>query len=344
MTDYILHVDCDCFFASVEMRERPEYRQVPLAVGGSATGRGVISTCNYVAREFGVRSAMASWQALKICPDLVLLPGRMGLYKRISDQVMSILVGYARMMEQVSVDEAYLELTEVDAVSVAQALRQHIAQQCGITVSVGIAPNRFLAKVASGWNKPDAMTVIQACQVDDFVAQLPVSRIPGVGPKLTQRLADDGFYVCRDLQAMSLPKLIHRYGKFGAVLHQRCRGIDERSLKASRERKSIGVERTFAQDLTTPESCMQQLPGLWERWSSRVDMSGVNKNSMMPFVKLRYSDLSRTRHTEAGIVADYKGFEHLLSNLLACRSDHVRLIGIGARLQPNQPMQRDLFE
>ena len=343
MSEYWMHVDCDCFFASVEMRERPEYRHVPLAVGGSPTGRGVISTCNYPARQFGVRSAMPSWQALKLCPGLILLPGRMSLYKQVSNQVMDVLSGVSRSMEQVSVDEAYLEPNGSDVVAIAEELRAEVERQCGITVSVGIAPNRFLSKVASGWKKPDGMTMIQHSEVNDFVAELPLSAVPGVGPKMTERLLSDGFSMCRDLQSISLPKLIHRYGKFGAILHQRCRGIDNRPLRTGRERKSISVERTFSSDLTTPEHCLEQLPDLWNRWQSRVEAAGVRQQPMSPFVKLRYADFSRTSHSEISVTADYQGFEHLLKNLLATRSDHVRLIGIGARLQPVQPGQGDLF-
>merc|ERR1711879_155080 len=147
MGEYLLHVDCDCFFASVEMREHPEYFDVPLAVGGAPERRGVIATCNYPARQFGVRSAMPSWKALQLCPDLLLVPGNMSLYQEVSSEVMSVLSSYARMMEKVSIDEAYLIPLEAPEL-VANALRQQIQDSIGITVSVGVAPNRFLSKIA----------------------------------------------------------------------------------------------------------------------------------------------------------------------------------------------------
>src|SRR5690606_14550166 len=186
----VLHIDCDCFFASVEMRDNPALRDIPIAIGGRADQRGVIATCNYPARRFGVRSAMATAQALKLCPSLLLVPGRMALYREVSQQLMTLLQEYAVQLEQVSVDEAYLEIDPtLDAAVLAQQIRARVKQQLGISVSVGIAPNKFLAKIASDWNKPDGQFEVLPAQLDAFVAALPLVRIPGIGPAQDKRLA-----------------------------------------------------------------------------------------------------------------------------------------------------------
>ena len=179
----VLHIDCDCFFAAVEMREQPHLRDVPIAIGGESDRRGVIATCNYPARAFGVRSAMATATARRLCPDLVLLRGRMELYREVSAQVMDILRQYSPLLEQVSVDEAYLELDpDHQASMIASEIRERVRHELGISVSVGGAPNKFLAKVASDWNKPDGQKMIPPQEVDEFVKALPVGRHTGYRP------------------------------------------------------------------------------------------------------------------------------------------------------------------
>ncbi|WP_246624874.1 DNA polymerase IV [Oceanobacter mangrovi] len=344
MIRQVIHIDCDCFFASVEMRDNPALRAVPLAIGGDPAGRGVVSTCNYIARQYGVRSAMPSARALQLCPSLVMMRGDMNRYKTASRQIMAIIGRYATVMEQVSVDEAYLEVAEPEqAVAIAEQIRADVAREVGVTVSAGVAPNRFLAKVASDFNKPDGLTWVQLHQVDDFVRALKVRAIPGVGPRLEEKLQADGIQYCEQLRELSLAKLIHHYGRMGAVLHDRCRGIDERPLKPERERKSISVERTFRQDIATSEACLVHLPDLWLRWNERLASAAWSSERLQPFVKVKFADFSQTTMADCHGKADFAGFEALLQQALKRQDKKVRLLGIGARKVTDDPAQGRLF-
>lgn len=340
----VLHVDCDCFFAAVEMHDNPQWREIPLAVGGDPNGRGVIATCNYPARALGVRSAMPSALALRMCPSLLLVPGRMGRYRQVSDQIMAILRQYARLFEQVSVDEAYLEPhSGVDATLLAHHIRAEVRARTGLTVSVGVAPNRFLAKVASDWNKPDGLLVLSEDQIPAFMQNLAVGRIPGVGPRLQERLLADGISTCGQLLDFSLASLVHQYGRMGAALYERARGRDERPLQERRERKSVSVERTFQRDLWGVDACLAQLPGLWSRWCERIEHNGWQGTSLQPFVKVRFSDFSSTTVASVHEDANCEGFARLIRQAMERSPQGVRLMGIGARQVPINPAQGSLF-
>lgn len=258
----IIHIDMDCYFAAVEMRDFPEYRGKPLAVGGSSDRRGVISTCSYEARKFGVRSAMATAYAFKLCPDLILVPGRMQVYKDVSLQIREIFSRYTPLIEPLSLDEAYLDVSECQqykgsATLIAQAIRSDILAETGLTASAGIAPVKFLAKVASDLNKPNGQYVITPETLPDFVKTLSLRKIPGVGKVTAEKLSSLGLNTCGDVQAYSKPELLARFGKFGGVLIERSQGIDERGISADRERKSVGVETTLAKDIYSLEQCQQ---------------------------------------------------------------------------------------
>ncbi len=291
----IIHVDMDCFFAAVEMRDNPELRDKPIAVGGRATGRGVIATCNYAARAFGVRSAMASSEAMRRCPQLVLIPGRMSVYKEVSAQIRAIFRRYTDQIEPLSLDEAYLDVTDSphcrgSATLMAQAIRAAILAETGLTASAGIAPNKFLAKIASDENKPNGQCVILPDQCAQFAAALPLRKIPGVGPRTAERLAQRGLHRGEDLLNHSAETLAQWFGKFGPVLYQRAQGIDERPVRTNRIRKSVGVETTLEQDLLTESDCLAQLLVLLPELSRRLGarpFKGLN-------VKLKFSDFQLT--------------------------------------------------
>ncbi len=340
----VIHIDCDCFFAAVEMRENPALRDVPLAIGGDADRRGVIATCNYPARRFGVRSAMATAQAKKLCPQLMLLPGRMALYRDVSRQLMVILQQYAQQLEQVSVDEAYLEIDpQMNATEIAETIRERVRNELGITVSAGIAANKFLAKIASDWNKPDGLWVIRPQQVDDFVAELPLKKIPGIGPAMEKKLALHKLFTCADIRRWPLTELVRTFGRTGAMLYERARGIDHRQLNLERERKSVSVECTFATDLAGESHCLAQLPGLWQRWLERVERSGWNSSALAPFVKVKFADFSQTTLADSHEQATQEGFERLLKLALQREQKAVRLLGIGGRLPDIDRKQLTLF-
>ena len=341
----IIHIDCDCFFAAVEMRDNPALSNVPIAVGGDAERRGVISTCNYPARAFGVRSAMATATALRLCPQLQLLPGRMSLYKEVSDHVMAILRQTAIRMEQVSIDEAYLDIHPLQsATEVAQQLQQRIWQEVGVTVSAGVATNKLLAKIASDWNKPNGLFVIHPQEVADFMRDLNVRKIPGIGPALAQRLAEQGINTCGDVQQWELTELVRKFGRSGASLYERARGIDHRPLSQGHERKSISVECTFAKDLLTAEACMEQLPMLWERWCPRVKKSGFEPLQLAPFVKVKFADFTRTTLAHHDESASLDGFARLMQEAIKRQNKGIRLLGIGGRCPQRNGQQLSLFE
>ena len=295
----IIHIDMDCFFAAVEMRDNPTLTTQPLAIGGEAALRGVIATCNYIARRFGVRSAMPSALAKKLCPPLVLLPGRMSLYQEISRHLQTIFLRYTPLVEPLSLDEAYLDVTDSEcnlgsATLMAQEIRACIFMELGLTASAGVAPNKFLAKLASEQSKPDGLYVIQPHEVDEFIRQLPLGKLPGVGPKSEARLRSQGFYSCEDLRALSAAELYQRFGKLGELLSRRVWGVDNTPVQVERVRKSVSVEMTLTADVTDEQTCLvlleQLLPEL-ERRFLRVctpdQLTGLG-------VKLKSADFHQT--------------------------------------------------
>ncbi len=249
----IAHIDCDAFYASVEKRDRPEIRKQPLIVGHPG-GRGVVTTACYIARTFGVRSAMPMFKALEACPDAVVIPPDMAKYKRVSNDIRTIFLAATSVFEPVSLDEAYLDLSDdwrTEAPPAAEALSlisARIEREVGITVSIGLAPNKFLAKLASELRKPRGFSVIGAGEAKAFVAQLPVSKINGVGAATAARMQADGLRTIGDLQTMNPQQLIGSYGKFGHRLALYAQGEDERVVTPDRPTKSISAENTFRRD------------------------------------------------------------------------------------------------
>ena len=295
----IIHVDMDCFFAAVEMRDNPTLVSLPLAIGGAAERRGVIATCNYVARRYGVRSAMATAYALRLCPRLVLLPGRMALYSEVSRQVMRIFARYSQIIEPVSIDEAYLDVSDStlfqgSATRIAEAIRADIRQELQLTASAGVAPNKFLAKIASEQNKPDGLFVLSPADVPPFVRQLALSKIPGIGGKTAERLAQLGLHTCADVQQFPRRQLLYLLGKTGLMLLERAYGIDERPLQTSRERKSVGVETTFPIDIVNEEQGHAMLPELLAELSKRLQRREWQGQIARQGVKIKFSDFHQT--------------------------------------------------
>lgn len=330
----IIHIDADCFYAAIEVRDNSQLRGRPVAIGGESDRRGVISTCNYEARKFGIRSAMATAYAKRLCPGLILLPGNMEKYRQASVQMQKIFHQYTDMVEPLSLDEAYLDVSQHSepAPVIAEQIRQQVEQTLAITVSAGVAPNKFLAKVASDWQKPDGLTVIEAETIADFVAELEVKRIPGVGKVTQQKLAQHGIIVCYDLQRFTRDELQQRFGRFGAQLYDLCRGRDLRPVKASRERKSLSVEQTFSKDLMDLSSCLSQLEMLMPKLLERLHKQ-QNRSVEKAFVKLKFSDFSSTTVERLGTEPQFDHYQELLETALSRAELPVRLIGIGVRFQ-----------
>ena len=334
----IIHIDMDCYYAAVEMRDNPAYRSVPLAIGGSSDRRGVISTCNYLAREFGVRSAMATAHAMKLCPNLVLAPGRMELYSEISKQIREIFSRYTEKIEPLSLDEAYLDVSDCELFSgsatlIAEDIRQTIFAETQLTASAGVAPCKFVAKIASDENKPNGICVITPDKLDAFVTGLPLGKIPGVGKVTLQKLNNMGLYTCADVRKFPFDELIKRFGKFGPVIWDRSHGVDDRELSTNRQRKSVGVERTLAEDIINSEDCHTMLESLYPKLCERLKKSSPDMRIQSQGVKLKFSDFQQTTVEHRCQKLDKAYFTDLLNEALSRRANRgVRLVGLHVAL------------
>ncbi len=338
----IIHCDCDCFYASVEMRDDPALRGIPLAVGGASDRRGVIATCNYEARSYGVRSAMPSSHAKRLCPSLVVIPPNFDKYRAAAYKVREIFHRYTELVEPLSLDEAYLDVSDSphfqgSATLIARAIRQVVSEEVGITISAGVAPNKFLAKVASDWEKPDGLTTITPDQVEDFVAALPVRRIHGVGPAMQKKLSQHGIERCGDILGWSKLDLAQTFGSMGEVLHRYARGEDNRPVANNRERKSLSVERTYAEDLPTRRACLNQLPTLLAKLEERL--ANLTRRGAITghFVKLKSKDFETTtvdRQLLGGLAQNE--FADMMEEAWTRYKKPVRLLGVGLRFHTDR--------
>lgn len=354
----IIHIDADAFYASVEMRERPELANQAIAVGGRPEGRGVIATCNYTARKFGVRSAMSSAHALRLCPDLVFIAPNFALYKQVSKQMHEIFQRFTEEIEPLSLDEAYLDVSECSlyqgsATRIAHAIRDAIKRELRLSVSAGIAPNKFLAKIASDWNKPDGQFVIPPSEVDTFVRALPVNKINGVGKVTTQKLKALGIETCQDIRDSDPQQLIKRFGKQGHRLIALSYGLDDRPVQVSRIRKSLSVEHTYDADLNSRDGLIAKLPALLEELDQRLKKSGTKAPIHKRFVKVKFNDFSQT--TLEQMISEGKHYastqewyEAMLLEAWDRRKLPARLLGLGVRFDQSHHKtmgaQLDLFE
>ena len=339
----IIHVDCDCFYAAVEMRDDPSLQDVPLAVGGDG-GRGVVTTCNYRARAFGVRSAMPGGEARRLCPGLVTVPPDMARYRAASQQVMAILREMTDLVEPLSLDEAFLDVTEVtdhkgSATLMARYLRERVKREVGITISAGVAPNKFLAKIASDWRKPDGLFVITPDEVPAFVEALPVEKLFGVGQVTAGKLHALAVKSCGDMLALGADALIEKFGKQGYRLFEMANGRDDRPVVVSRVAKSVSVERTFSQDLPDKTACETVMPALVADLNLRLTRKARPKPIHKLFVKIRYSDFSthtleRVRESVAEPAAT--DYQPLLDELVTQAERPVRLLGVGVRFRDDE--------
>lgn len=345
----IIHVDMDCFFAAVEMRDDPSLRDIPLAIGGSAERRGVISTANYPARRFGVRSAMSTAMAFKLCPHLKLLPGRMAAYKEASQHIRTIFARYTSLIEPLSLDEAYLDVSDSSLCSgsatlIAQQIRQAISDELQLTASAGIAPIKFLAKIASELNKPNGQYVITPAQVPAFLQQLPLGKIPGVGKVTAKRLEELGLFTCADVQQYDLAALLKSFGKFGRVLWERSQGIDEREVSPDRLRKSVGVERTLAADIHRWEDCETLIiDKLYPELEMRLRKVKPDLHIARQGVKLKFQDFQQTTQEHIWPVLNQEDLVNVARQVWQERREGrgVRLVGLHVTLLDPQ-LERQL--
>ena len=331
----VIHIDMDAFYASVEQRDDPALRGKPVAVGG-ARERGVVAAASYEARRFGVRSAMSSAVARRKCPGLVFVRPRFDVYKAVSLQVRAVFAGHTPIVEPLSLDETYLDVTEnlqgiPTATQVAQATRAEIRERVGLTASAGVSYNKFLAKLASDHRKPDGLFVIPPERGAAFVETLDVGTLHGVGPVTAARMNRLGIRTGLDLRAQNLAFLQEHFGKSGAFYYWIARGVDERPVRADRIRKSVGAENTFSEDLTTLDTMREQLRPLAEKVWAHCERSGTRGRTVT--LKVKYADFQQiTRSRSFGdFVPSAAALESatldLLAPLLPVRLG-VRLLGV----------------
>ncbi|QLB13124.1 DNA polymerase IV [Bisgaardia hudsonensis] len=345
----IIHIDMDCFYASIEMRDNPSLKDKPLAVGGNSRQRGVLTTCNYLARQFGLHSAMPTAQAVKLCPNLILVPVNMPLYKQISKQIHSIFHRYTDLVEPLSLDEAYLDVTHCHQCSgsatwIAEEIRKTIFKETGLTASAGVAPVKFLAKIASDCNKPNGSFVINPQDVDDFVKKLPLKKIPGVGKVTTERLLKMGLKTCEDVQNFDQSVLLNQFGKMGMRLWYFAHGVDERDVQPNRERKSVTVEKTLLKNITHIEQGLAILEKLYPILITRIKNTCPNI-ALSDFhkvgVKLKFDDFTVTTLEKSAVEFSKDIFKQLLIKIWQ-RSNgrEIRLIGIQVTIPEQCPQKQ----
>ena len=348
----IIHLDMDAFYASVEQRDDASLRGRPVAVGGSPQGRGVVAACSYEARKFGVRSAMPMARAVRLCPDLLIVRPDFAKYRAASQRVMAILRECTPLVEPLSLDEAYLDVTqnlwhEPLATEVAKKLKRIIFEQTNLTASAGVAPNKFLAKIASGWQKPDGLTVISPGRVERFLRELPVEALWGVGPVTAKKLRAAGIEKLVDVRSADDAALRKAVGSLADWLKRLSYGDDPREVKPDRPWKSISAETTFAVDLEDLNEMKQALEALAKRVASSLRKKNLSARTVT--LKLRYGDFttvtrSHTAAAPARAPAEFAARAVALLERTEAAHRPVRLLGVGAHelLGPENPYPEQL--
>lgn len=346
----IAHIDMDAFYVSVEIRDNPKLTGKPVAVGGNSERRGVLSTCNYIARQYGVRSAMPTVIAKQKCPDLIVVPARMDVYKETSKRIRAIFERYTEIIEPLSLDEAYLDLTYCSlhngsATLIAREIRDKIFQETGLTASAGIAPLKFIAKIASDLNKPNGQCTIKPNEIFDFLETLSLKKIPGVGKVTSDKLMQLGFETCGDVRSSTESFLAGHFGKFGRELWSRCHGIDDREVLFSHVRKSVGVESTFEHDISELSDLVsvmkdKLLPELERRASVYLESRFMNKLG----VKVKFSDFQQTSKEQTATNIDIGTLEQLLIDATKRgKGKSVRLLGVHIGLSDEKSQNKQLI-
>ncbi|MEW9094208.1 MAG: DNA polymerase IV [Clostridiaceae bacterium] len=302
MDRVIMHVDIDAFFASVEQLDNPELEGKPVIVGGVGE-RGVVATASYEARKYGVHSAMPAFKARQLCPLGIFVPTRHERYREVSNEVFKILYSLTPIIEPLSIDEAYMDITKVNMgpLECAKFIKRNIKENVGLTVSAGVSYNKFLAKLASDWNKPDGITIITEDMIPDILKPLPVSKVHGMGKKSVEKMNNIGIFTIEDMYNLSKEFCIEYFGKFGIEIYDRIRGIDTREVEVLRERKSIGRETTLKKDLYNKEDMKKYL----EYFSEEVSETLKNKNMWGKTITVKIKTSKFTNHTKGKTINYY---------------------------------------
>jgi len=361
----IIHIDMDCFYAAVEMRDDPKLRDVPIAIGGPSKTKGVLCTSNYKAREFGVRAAMPTFKAFKLCPHLTLVRPNFHKYEKISSQIREIFYKYTDLVEPLSLDEAYLDVTNSphfngSASMIAKAIQKEIFELTGLTASAGVSFNKMLAKIASDWRKPNGIFVITPEQRLDFIKALPLKKIPGIGKVSAARMERRGLVTCDDVLKRDLFDLINIFGKRSALdLYEACNGISNSRVTQRRQRKSFGIERTFFEPVKTLEDFKDEFSILVEKYQHRLsemdEFHLKDRDISHISIKIRFSDFQT--HTKEVMIntedSDYikshkclsskhiNDLRQLLVDNFESHKKDLRLIGIGIKFKKKEHRQLD---
>lgn len=339
----IIHIDMDAFFASVEQRDNPDLRGKPVAVGHSSK-RGVVAAASYEARRYGVRSAMPSVRAKKLCPHLIFVPGRMQVYKEISKNIHNIFRKYTNIIEPLSLDEAFLDVTQNKydipyAITIAKEIKETIKKELNLTASAGVSYNKFLAKIASDLRKPDGLCTIHPEQALEFVENLPVESFWGVGPVTAKKMHKLGIHKGLDLKSYSLEALIRHFGKSGQIYYDFSRGIDLRPVEPYRERKSVGCEKTLEKSISLKSSIIIELYHITKELVARVERNQFKGNTLT--LKVRFDDFTQVTRSHS---INHPLFElkemlqmaKMLLQTIECKYP-IRLIGLSV----SNPVQED---
>ena len=300
----IIHVDMDSFYASVEQRDFPELRGKAIAVGGSPDGRGVVATSSYEARKYGVKSAMSSRQALQLCPELIFVKPRFEIYKKVSTEIRAIFQRYTDLIEPLSLDEAYLDVSEDklgvgSAIDIAKAIKAAIHTELGLTASAGVSTNKFTAKIASDFNKPNGLTFIGPSKVVPFLESLPIEKFFGVGKVTAQKMKGMGIHFGKDLKRFSEDELALRFGKSGKFFYNMVRGNDDRPVRPNRIAKSIGIEDTFERDIADTQEMRIEIDLLCQKLEKRIQVKSRSGRTIT--LKIKFSDFSQITRSHSGL-------------------------------------------
>lgn len=356
----IIHIDMDAFYASIEQRDHPELKGKALAVGGSPSGRGVVATASYEARKFGVRSAMSSHKAISLCPHLLFVKPRFEVYKSVSIQIREIFARYTDLIEPLSLDEAYLDVTEDkqglgSAIDIALQIKNAIQSELHLTASAGISTNKFIAKIASDFNKPDGFTFIGPSKIEKFMEELPIDKFHGVGKVTAAKMNALQIFKGADLKKLPLDYLLHHFGKSGQFYYQIVRGIDERPVQPFRERKSLGAEDTFSADLEELEEMNLELDRIASEVNQRLLKQQLKGRTLT--LKIKFGDFTQITRNQSfpqpiQSTTEISEAAKVLLEKIDLAHKKVRLLGISlsnfhtSRLHPDlshEPHQLELF-
>ncbi len=342
----------DSFFASIEIRDNPKLKNKPVAVGGKANERGVLTTCNYIARKYGLHSAMSTKRAMSLCKDLILLPVNIIKYRKASNEIFKIFKCYSKKIEPVSIDEAFLDVTcsnycSGDPEEMARQIRACISNDFGITASAGISSNKLIAKICSDWNKPNNQYSVSDDEIKEFIKNVHLKSIPGIGKVNLKKCQSHKMTTCYDMYRMKKNELVQLFGSYGYSLYNLIRGVDDREVETNKIRKSISVEDTFLKDLNELRTCQEEIKELYRKLLDRCKSSNVDTKEIKEiFLKIKFSDFETITRQKKSFKLGLNSYIELFKSNINKINKPIRLIGIGFKLREKRDdsSQFDIFQ